>query len=912
MLKVARLLQIKSSLSLVILIFTIGATLHTHAQSAEGLWSEPVNLSHSGAASGPMLLMEGQVGWRAIWIDRFDGLISARQSDIGWEAPTAMPLTISVTMPDGESERIEVTATPEITADSLGNLHALWLEPANSEIANAIADESANESDDEQETEVLPPQTLLFHSQTSGDGEWTEPLLLTRAVIDWQLVEDATGQLYLFYLRTGHDESASAGLYYVRFGNDGSGWSEPQLINANIYLRLLVAEDAHVQATTDGSTTLYVTWDDPHRQQSYYVRSTDGGITWSEAEVIGATEEENKRLQVVTGVDGAVLRLWDATPEGSITCTLYQQRSTDAGATWSAPERVLETLSLCPTTWRFLRSARGNIFWVGDEGSESVIIAAWDGTQWSEPKSLEFRFKESTEGTPINLTSLKLALPGETLGVVGTGQGDGEVWFLKSEINIFEWAFAPPPAWSEPIAVTSANETEESNGSGEPGSFPGLPAIAIQGGVFHMVWSESPSSSQPSDTLYYSMGSGDEWSRPSPLRFVSLPGAGSAEGMRADEPALVGVGEQLHLVWSGGDGGQILHSVTAVDAVPARWSEPRPVSPNEVVACCSSLTSDTQGVLHIVYAVPLNESRGLYYTRSEDRGATWSKPAVVFDAATAGWEMVTQPHVAVDNQGYIYVTWLRGIAPGTQFGSTEGIYYAHSKDRGERWSEPTHLMRGTYEWPLLLVRGNQLYVMGRESSGSLEWLSRRSEDGGIVWSREEQVPGFAGVSGPVSLATNDVHALYLLGLRQESDQESHLLISAWSDSGWSPPETYELNVNSQPGVSAALQGSLGQLIVSFRRVSKEQGMENSTLWVTSRAVPTVVITPGPIFTPQPTRTPLPTIQPTATATPHPDLNEIAPLSSSDSLPPSTPLILSAILATMIVGGIVVIRSARRP
>ncbi len=912
MLKAERLMRIKFSLVLALLICTVVATLRTHAQSAGEIWSVPLNLSQSGAASEPGLVPGGPSGWRVIWMDRFDGLTSARQVETGWEAPTAMSLTISITLANDESRRVAVTETPEVTADSQGNLHLLWLEPSGSQIGLAVAAEAESDNDDEQEVEEAP-QTILFYSRMSGDGERTEPVALARAIVDWQLVEDANGQLYLFYLRTGHEESAPAGLYYVRSANGGSEWSTAQLINANIYLRLLVANDAHIQAITVDPATWHVVWDDPHLQRSLYVRSPDGGTTWSEPQVIGAVTEPVKSLHVAAGAEGVVLRLWDATPEGTLECILYQQKSADGGVTWSAPERVLETLSPCPATWRLLASGQRNVFWVGNEGGESVAIAAWDGTQWSDVRNLDLRFAESVAGTPLNLTALQVALRDETLGVVGTGQEDGEVWFLESELNAFEWAFAPPPAWSEPISITSSDVVGDSSSLNESGSLPGLPAIAIHDGIFHMVWSESLSPSRPPNALYYSTGSGDSWSSPAPLRFVSLPGTDSTDQIRADELALVGIGEQLHLVWSGGEGGQVLHSVTALNAVPARWSEPRPISPHAVVACCPSFTADSRGVLHIVYAVPLNERRGLYYTRSEDTGTTWSEPIAIVDAAAEGWEMVTQPRVAVDTRGHIHVSWLRGVAPGTQFGRTEGIYYAHSRDSGENWSEPTQLMRGLYEWPLLHVQGaGRLFVIGRESDSSLEWFSRRSDDGGIGWADAEPIPGFVGVPGPVGLASDGGNVLYLLGLRQQGEGESRLVMSTWNSSRWSPPETYDLNVNSQPGVAAVLDGAVGRLIVSFRRIVEEDGVENRTLWTTDRAVPILAITPEPTFTPQPTQTPLPAVQPTVTATPPLDLSTIPPITPSDALPSSTPLIFSAVLATTIVGGIVVIRSARRP
>jgi hypothetical protein len=49
------------------------------------------------------------------------------------------------------------------------------------------------------------------------------------------------------------------------------------------------------------------------------------------------------------------------------------------------------------------------------------------------------------------------------------------------------------------------------------------------------------------------------------------------------------------------------------------------------------ILADPRGdALHVIYAVPYNEGRGIYYVRSNDGGATWLAPAVVFDAVESG------------------------------------------------------------------------------------------------------------------------------------------------------------------------------------------------------------------------------------------------------------------------------------
>src|SRR6187401_2482252 len=76
------------------LIFGIVPT--GRAQSVQE-WSEPVNLSNSGSASSPSLVVDSDGHLYAIWVDEFDGYEYADSADGGvtWTAPLAVKFPFS-------------------------------------------------------------------------------------------------------------------------------------------------------------------------------------------------------------------------------------------------------------------------------------------------------------------------------------------------------------------------------------------------------------------------------------------------------------------------------------------------------------------------------------------------------------------------------------------------------------------------------------------------------------------------------------------------------------------------------------------------------------------------------------------------------------------------------------------------
>jgi len=442
-------------------------------------------------------------------------------------------------------------------------------------------------------------------------------------------------------------------------------------------------------------------------------------------------------------------------------------------------------------------------------------------------------------------------------------------------------------------------------------------ATDMEGGV-HVLWSDEPEGNPSGATLRYARrdqavtAGGTEVRWTSPTEILTSPDQG------ASQPSLVAVGDRLHAVWRGGEKGQIFYSQAFVsDAYTASgWDEPQILPAPVAVDNWPDIAADVGGTLHVVYAVPVNEGRGIYYTHSDD-GERWSEARQVFDAASAGWSASDHPRLAVDLAGTIHVIWVRA-QPFDSGYVPQAVYYAQSLDGGQTWSKAIEVAAGAYVWPEVAVGGaNQIHLLWNEAGGQRAWWHQWSSDGGFDWTRPERVPGFGNVAGPAGLLSDGSTTVHLLGLGQDSSGEPGLLYATWDGQRWSDPETFVLNLTMDTpmtGISAALLPALGQLDVVFRGEGLEAtGTEYTDLWHARREVPTVVATPVPTFTPRPIPTPLPTATSEMPPTPTPSFNQATPPASDDSAD-LLPILLPVVVAALIVAGVLgarLLRTSRR-
>ncbi|MGC9320596.1 MAG: hypothetical protein ACP5KN_21365, partial [Armatimonadota bacterium] len=822
---------------------------------ADDAWTEPVNLSRSGAASEPFVAPVPGGGMQAFWWDRFDGIMTALyDADTGvWSEPVPAPIEIRTLVGQGENAEVVVTPIPAMPHIVKG-----------ANVALAFWEGAADE-----ETGLRPfllSRMRLGTLPGGPGGGWTAPDEVSEAVSAWALAASDDDTLHLVYTRPVQSATFPAGLYYKRSTDGGATWSAPEILMASLYYRLYTADQLHL-TTRAAADQVYVAWDDPRLGRAFWTLSKDTGETWADPMAMGPAVTEDggespaapaltpgrprwvPALETRSSEGAEVALLWEAANAFS-GCELYQQtvitRSVTTGDTpvvtdtLAAPVRVLPDLRTCPAALRAVAvpaEAAGEAadeaaeaeagtasLLIAGEGTDTLTVVGRTAGEDSLPKALSFSFEDPETGARLYLEDLhatvtddgQLVVVGATGAAAGTAADGGDVWALHTEIDALDLAFAPPPLWSEPVAVSDGEVA------------PDLPALTLDAeGRLHALWRE------PGRGLTYARLDGDAWSRPTQITQAS-------EGEAAD-PVLVVLGDRLHAFWREGALGGVAHSMAYIrDAVSGGWSEPTVSSAIGAPAGAPDVTVDANGTLHLVVALPLNEDRGILYMRSTDEGATWSDPVIAFDAAypeppEQPWPMVSAPSLAIDGAGNLHVAFVRGSADGPF--PPDGVYHIRSTDGGETWSTPALIAESGFVRPMVVApAGGQVMVLYQASAadtvaadGRQSWSQRVSTDYGVAWGYQQFVPGFQDAPGPVSLVPDAEGGVTLVGLARgglgAATRAWTLQASTWTGDRWSPWESDELTAVADPlpGLAAALDGEAGRLHALYRAQGMSAG-----------------------------------------------------------------------------------------
>jgi hypothetical protein len=530
-----------------------------------------------------------------------------------------------------------------------------------------------------------------------------------------------------------------------------------------------------------------------------------------------------------------------------------------------------------------------------------AVLAAWDGQTWTQPSEVNLSFYDSTSRRIINLGCLAIVLNGPGAGVVGCS--DNDVWAARSTVELDGLSAALKSNWT-PIEIISSGD-----GQAAPD---GLPVIAADAqGYFYAAWSQADRAG--STSLYAATWSGPHWSRPVQLTFTSDTSLG-ATSSELSQPSLVTDDTgKLHVVWSNKASGAIQYSwVYAHDAASSpAWAAPLNLpAPTASTAWPDIAVAPNGEAVYVMYAVPINERRGIYLVRSKDGGINWSQPETVFDAVAADWATADKPRLAYDaNSNTLHVVWLRtNLLSNTP---PRAIYYSRSTDDGATWSQPLRIAEGDVDWPQLVAAGNgQVYIAWNQASvqsrltPSTPWSvwGQFSPDNGERWTGASVVRGFELVSGPIGLTADNGGRLYLAAISASTNDESALLYTEWNGQNWNERETLGLGQNVAAGNAAAvaIAPQSGYIGLALREWMWQDNLTGQfVIDGARRSITPIELTPAPTFTPQPVVTSAPT--PTPNQTPTPETRPVADLNEptlSSNAPP--PLILGGVLATGIV------------
>ncbi|MBE9475313.1 MAG: exo-alpha-sialidase [Chloroflexi bacterium] len=703
------------------LILTIAFSIVVSTVQAQSpnSWSDPVNLSQSGSASDPVVMVDSDGLIHILWKDEFAGLVYAFGEGTEWSIPTP------VVLPAEE-------AIPFLIADSDGNFHALWRDIDN----------------------------RLFYSRGTASAflsstNWSPSTLISESVLDFEVALDENGDLHLAYVNPVETETSPAGIYYQRLVNGTSNWLTPNLIYDSPYFRSLDLANSNVDITTTGEeddTRIFVAWDNRLRERVYLARSDDHGQTWISQEEIDQPKPGivgSGPSNILVYAEGEeVMLLWRVGEQES-NCNQYYQWSQDRGETWSLQQPIISSAPICLEEVQMVSGAEHPVM-MGE--ADQVYFLAWDGTRWSLPQIQAplTNFIDVDTQNPVLLGCRQLIQnESNTLYVVGCDQElGGDIWVMKRLLFDFDASFPVESGWS---TLDNIESFEVKIGS------PKIKNDELDRA--HLFWSQAENIANESlgKSIYYTVRQDGQWSPTSEI--LSSP-FGKAEQI----DLAVDLANHLFVVWSGGFGGEIFFSQADASQafVASSWSEPIALPSPLPVGSAPDIMVDQNQVIYVTYAIPLNEKRGIFLTKSDDSGQTWTDPILVFDAQSAGWDMIDNPYLALTQNGDLHLIWTRYSLPSGE-GPLE-LHYSKSEDEGVSWAIPEMVVAGPVVWSQILAPENdtvQRLWQQDSSSGSTLW-HEQSIDSGITWERVAPVSIFGEIVGDPSVSSDEAGHLHLI------------------------------------------------------------------------------------------------------------------------------------------------------
>ena len=196
----------------------------------------------------------------------------------------------------------------------------------------------------------------VVRSEDGGDS-WAEPITIANTERDDRnpaLGIAKSGTIVLAYHAQGsYDENGNfapnlknVDMLVTRSHDGGVTWEEPYLLNCeplrphSAYGKILTLSDGTLLMPIYGQATSVLDCEADVQSQSgclsYVLRSTDEGLTWCNPSVVGADLNEAAYLLLPNGELLGVLRSKDSEQ------SLHACRSSDAGYTWTKPQRITE------------------------------------------------------------------------------------------------------------------------------------------------------------------------------------------------------------------------------------------------------------------------------------------------------------------------------------------------------------------------------------------------------------------------------------------------------------------------------------------------------------------------------------------------------------------------------------------
>lgn len=769
---------------------------HELTQASATAWSNPVNLSQAGLSESPLIIVDNKGVMHVLWQDQLAGPAYARNDGESWSEPKYIYLPFDLS---------SVVLIP----DADGKIHALW---------TATPTQSGLKPDE------LAQKTTLYYSYTTAShfpGGWVSSVWMVEGVQGFHATLGKNGYLYLAYVRSAMTSSLPAGIYAQRLYTSRSVWSIAKLIYSSAYLRSVRPDTARVDIEVGQhgeDEYLYLAWDNRPRNQVYFSRSIDNGLSWEEPLLVQAPNLSaalpKPYAAEVTANRNNVLLLWQE--EGTdVTCSQYFKVSQDGGATWGPHQRMLLNTQGCPQGNRLYTYADQIILQTTILGQLNLTV--WNGSQWSDlqPQTDLLNFKDPETNVKIDLQCQESYLYGDELLVVGCDAGSGgDIWLTERNVsNVNNW-FSSSLVWSDAATVSTDLKNVTS-----------VEMVPDTKGGVHAFWNqtEMTPTGNSSSSIQYGHWDSDHWtlatsildSQPGKIRFLTA--------------ALDSRGRLL-LFWIGGPSASIYFSWANASSARngSEWTKPIALPiPTPGVSSLEVLLGSSGNIM-VAYSIPLNESRGIYLIQSSDWGVTWSQPSQVFDGVQAEWEMVDDLHISATDNQHLHLIW-------TQYSLPDGdgplaLYYTQSTDGGKTWQQPQMVTRSAISWSAILSAGDQIvHRAWQEIKNGRPAISFEvSLDNGITWERVTNISLPEIINGMAQLHLDRNGNPHLLELGQTPTNHFVLYEWIWNGTGWISGESQQLGISitENAGFCATVTSQDKLAAIIYRQISNATSMQS--------------------------------------------------------------------------------------
>jgi len=197
-----------------------------------------------------------------------------------------------------------------LTVDSLDNLHVVW-------------------------QDFTPGDKEIYYSaSTDGGATWS-----TGERISWteyqseapDIVSDPFAAVHVVWR---DDTPGNKEVFYRKSTDGGTNWAPTRRLTWNSD----ISDNPSISCDKDAD--LHLVWNDhtPGNDEIYYMKSTNGGATWSAKRRLTWNPDDSVYPEIFCGDDGKLHLVWaDYTPGDS---EIFYRSSPDSGATWTAAERL--------------------------------------------------------------------------------------------------------------------------------------------------------------------------------------------------------------------------------------------------------------------------------------------------------------------------------------------------------------------------------------------------------------------------------------------------------------------------------------------------------------------------------------------------------------------------------------------